>query len=92
MKMDIEKVAKLARLDLSEEEKSVFGKQLEQVLEYMEQLRSVDTEGVEPTSHAIALSNVFRDDEQRDSFPREEVLAVAPEEEGGYFRVPRIIE
>ena len=92
MKMDIEKVARLARLELSEEEKSIFGKQLDQVLEYMEQLEGVDTEGVEPTSHAIPLSNVFREDEQRDSFPREDVLGVAPEEEGGYFRVPRIIE
>jgi aspartyl-tRNA(Asn)/glutamyl-tRNA(Gln) amidotransferase subunit C len=92
MKMDIEKVARLARLELSEEEKSIFGKQLDQVLEYMEQLEGVDTEGVEPTSHAIPLSNVFREDEQRDSFPREEVLGVAPEEEEGYFRVPRIIE
>lgn len=92
MKMDIEKVARLARLELSEEEKSIFGKQLDQVLEYMEQLEGVDTEGVEPTSHAIPLSNVFREDEQRDSFPREDVLGVAPEEEEGYFRVPRIIE
>jgi len=92
MKMDIEKVARLARLELSDEEKSIFGKQLDQVLEYMEQLEGVDTEGVEPTSHAIPLSNVFREDEQRDSFPREEVLSVAPEEEEGYFRVPRIIE
>lgn len=92
MKMDIEKVAKLARLELSEEEKSVFGKQLDQILEYMEKLEGVDTEGVEPTSHAIPLSNVFREDEQRDSFPRQEILGIAPEEEGGYFRVPRIIE
>lgn len=92
MKMDIEKVAKLARLELTEEEKGVFGKQLDQVLDYMEQLAGVDTEGVEPTSHAIPMTNVFREDEQKDSFPREEVLGIAPETETGYFRVPRIIE
>ncbi len=92
MKMDIEKVARLARLELSGEEKETLGKQLDQVLEYVEQLGRVDTTGVEPTSHAIPISNVFREDEVRPSFPRDEVLAIAPEEEGGYFRVPRIIE
>ncbi len=92
MKMDIEKVAKLARLELSEEERETFGSQLEQVLTYMEQLNRLDTTGVEPTSHAIPLSNVFRGDEVRPSFPQEEVLAIAPEEEEGHFKVPRIIE
>jgi len=92
MKMDIDKVAKLARLELSQEEKEIFGRQLDQVLEHMEQLGHLDTAGVEPTSHAIPISNVFREDEARSSFPRGDVLAIAPEEEGGYFRVPRIIE
>jgi aspartyl-tRNA(Asn)/glutamyl-tRNA(Gln) amidotransferase subunit C len=92
MKMDIDKVARLARLDLSREEKEVFGKQLDQILEYMEQLNRVDTTGVEPTSHAIPISNVFREDETKPSFPRDEVLGIAPAEEGGYFEVPKIIE
>lgn len=92
MKMDIEKVARLARIELSQEEKMIFGAQLEQILSYMEQLNEVDTSGVEPTSHAIPLYNVFRDDEVRPSFPRKEVLEIAPEEEDGHFRVPRIIE
>ncbi len=92
MKMDIEKVAKLARLELSEEERETFGSQLEQVLTYMEQLNRLDTTGVEPTSHAIPLSNVFRGDDVRPSSPQEEVLAIAPEEEEGHFKVPRIIE
>ena len=92
MKMDIDKVTRLARLELSREEKEIFGKQLDQVLEHMERLERVDTAGVEPTSHAIPVSNVFREDEIRPSFPRDDVLAIAPEEEGGYFRVPKIIE
>ena len=92
MKMDIEKVARLARLDLSEEEKVTFGSQLEQILTYMEQLNTLDTSGVEPTSHAIPVYNVFREDEVRPSLPQEEVLAIAPDEEDGHFKVPKIIE
>ncbi len=90
--MDIEKVARLARLELSEEEKETFGNQLEQILAYMEQLNRLDTKGVEPTSHAIPIQNAFREDETKSSFPQEEVLGIAPEEEDGHFRVPRIIE
>ena len=78
MKIDIEKVAKLARLELSEEEKKVFGVQMEQILAYMEQLNRLDTTGVESTSHAIPVQNVFREDEVRPSFPQEEVLGIAP--------------
>jgi aspartyl-tRNA(Asn)/glutamyl-tRNA(Gln) amidotransferase subunit C len=92
MKMDIEKVAKLARLELSEEDKETFGIHLDQILTYMEQLNRLDTTGVEPTSHAISIENVFREDEMRPSCAQEEVLGIAPDEEGGYFKVPRIIE
>jgi aspartyl-tRNA(Asn)/glutamyl-tRNA(Gln) amidotransferase subunit C len=92
MKMDIEKVARLARLELSEEEKVTFGNQLEQILTYMEQLNRLDTTGVEPTSHAIPVHNVFREDEVKASLAQEEVLAIAPDEEDGHFKVPRIIE
>jgi aspartyl-tRNA(Asn)/glutamyl-tRNA(Gln) amidotransferase subunit C len=92
MKMDIEKVARLARLELSEEDKVTFGNQLEQILTYMEQLNRLDTTGVEPTSHAIPIHNAFREDETRPSFPREEVLNISPDKENGQLRVPRIIE
>ncbi len=92
MKMDIEKVARLARLELSEEEKETFANQLEQILTYMEQLNRLDTTGVEPTSHAIPIHNVFREDEVKPSFPQEEVLGIAPDDEDGHFKVPRIIE
>jgi len=92
MKMDIEKVARLARLELSEEERVTFGNQLEQILTYMEQLNRLDTTGVEPTSHAIPIHNAFREDETRPSFPQEEVLSISPDQENGHFKVPRIIE
>jgi aspartyl-tRNA(Asn)/glutamyl-tRNA(Gln) amidotransferase subunit C len=92
VKMDIEKVARLARVQLSEEEKVTFGNQLEQILTYMEQLNRLDTAGVEPTSHAIPIHNAFREDDVTNSFPKEEVLGIAPAEEDGQFRVPRIIE
>lgn len=92
MKMDIEKVARLARIKLSEEEKLIFEDQLEHILTYMEQLNRLDTQGIEPTSHAIPLYNVFREDEVLPSLPQEEVLSIAPSKEEGHFRVPRIIE
>jgi aspartyl-tRNA(Asn)/glutamyl-tRNA(Gln) amidotransferase subunit C len=92
MKMEIEKVARLARLELSDGEKEIFGNQLEQILTYMEQLNRLDTKGVEPTSHTIPMPNVFREDEVRPSFPRDEVLGIAPDKEEDHFKVPRIIE
>ena len=92
MKMDIEKVARLARIELSEEERDTFGSQLEQILTYMEQLNRLHTVGVEPTSHAIPLHNVFREDESGFSFRQEEVLHISPDQGSGHFKVPRIIE
>jgi aspartyl-tRNA(Asn)/glutamyl-tRNA(Gln) amidotransferase subunit C len=92
MKMDIEKVARLARLELSEEEKEIFGNQLEQILTHMDQLNRIDTTEVEPTSHAIPIYNVFREDEIKPSYSPEEVLGIGPDQEGGHFKVPRIIE
>ncbi len=92
MKMNIEKVARLARLELSEDEMETFGNQLEQILTYMEQLNRLDTTGVEPTSHAIPIYNIFREDEVKSSLAQEEVLAIAPDEEDGHFKVPKIIE
>jgi aspartyl-tRNA(Asn)/glutamyl-tRNA(Gln) amidotransferase subunit C len=92
MKMNIEKVAKLARLELSSQEREILGNQLDQILTYMEQLNRLDTKGIEPTSHAIPVYNAFREDEARPSSPKEEVLGIGPEEEEGHFKVPRIIE
>jgi aspartyl-tRNA(Asn)/glutamyl-tRNA(Gln) amidotransferase subunit C len=88
---DVEYVAWLARLDLSEEEKERYTRQLGQVLEHAEKIRSLDTEAVKPTSHPIPLKNVMRPDEVRPCLSQEEALSGAPRAEGGYFMVPRII-
>lgn len=89
---DVEHVARLARLALSEEEITLFQGQLRRILEHAERVTSLDTEGVEPTSHAIPLSNVFREDEVGPCLAQDEALVNAPEAEEGQFRVPRIIE
>ena len=81
---------KLARLELTEEEKVKFSKQLGDVLEYAQQMNEIDTEGVEPMSHAIPIVNVMREDEVVHEFSREELMANAPLKEDGFFRVPKI--
>lgn len=87
---EVEHVAKLARLELTEEEKVKFSKQLGDVLEYAQQMNEIDTEGVEPMSHAIPIVNVMREDEVIHEFSREELMANAPLKEDGFFRVPKI--
>ena len=84
-------VADLARLDLDEASIEKFAGQIGDVLEYVEKLNEVDTEGLRPTSHAISLTNAFREDEQRQPLDREQALANAPEKEDGNFVVPKII-
>ncbi|MBM3273960.1 MAG: Asp-tRNA(Asn)/Glu-tRNA(Gln) amidotransferase subunit GatC, partial [Candidatus Sericytochromatia bacterium] len=68
-----------------------FAQQLGQILDYVEQLEKLDTEGLEPTSHSIPLHNVVRADALRPSLPREDLLAGAPQAEQGMFRVPKIL-
>jgi len=87
---DVEHVAKLARLKLSEDEKVTFSKQLDDILKYVEQMNEIDTTGVEPMSHAIPLTNVMREDEVIYTNTKKELMANAPEEEDGFFKVPRI--
>lgn len=82
----------LARLALSEQELTTFQDQLSRILEHAGKVQALNTEGVEPTSHAIPLVNVFRRDEVIAPLSREETLSNAPAAEAGYFRVPRIIE
>ena len=89
---EVEHVARLARLALSEEEKEQMRSQLDRILAYMEKLNQLDTTGVEPTSHVIPMTNVFREDAVVPSLPREEALGNAPDPREGFFRVPRIIE
>lgn len=91
-KEEVEHVAKLARLAVGEEEKEAFGRQLSDILTYVQKLNELDTASVEPTSHVLDLSNVFREDSAKPGLESEEALANAPEREKGFFRVPKIIE
>ena len=88
----VDHVARLARLDLSEEERSRMQVELTAILEHAEKIQALDLDGIEPTSHAIPLRNVLRADEVRPSVSQEEALANAPAAEDGRFRVPKIIE
>lgn len=87
----VEHVAKLARLALSEEEKKKLSLQLSQILDYIETLNALDTSGVEPTSHVVPLSNIYREDRVRPCLSQEKALQNAPDSEEGFFRVPKII-
>ena len=84
-------VAHLARLELDEEAIARFSAQIGTVLEYVDQLQQVDTEGVAPTSHAISLNNAFREDEEKEHLDPEAALANAPEQEDGSFVVPKVV-
>ncbi len=88
---DVEKIADLARLYITEEEKEKYTRQLNVILEYMEQLNKVDTSKVEPLSHPFELKNVFREDEVQPSLPVDDALKNAPEKSGNYFKVPKVI-
>ncbi|MCL5024320.1 MAG: Asp-tRNA(Asn)/Glu-tRNA(Gln) amidotransferase subunit GatC [Nitrospirae bacterium] len=92
MKIDVEHIAHLARLGLTEEETAKFSPQLTSILLYVEKLNELDTTGVEPTSHVLTLDNVMRDDALRPSLVTAEALMNAPERAEGFYRVPKIIE
>jgi aspartyl-tRNA(Asn)/glutamyl-tRNA(Gln) amidotransferase subunit C len=89
---EVQHVARLARLSLTDEELERMREQLDAILAYIDKLRELDVEGVEPTSHAVPLVNVMRDDDIRPVLPQEAALANAPDRAGELFRVPRIIE
>ncbi len=91
-KEDVEHVARLARLALSDAEIETMREQLNGILSYIEKLNELDTGTVDPTSHAVPMVNVMRDDERAPCLPRDEALANAPDRAGEFFRVPRIIE
>lgn len=90
--IDVRYVAHLARLYLTEEEIAKFQGQLEQILSYVKELSAADVAGVEPTAHAVPVENVFRADEPRPCLPHDEAMSNAPEQRGGQFAVPRILE
>jgi aspartyl-tRNA(Asn)/glutamyl-tRNA(Gln) amidotransferase subunit C len=89
---DVEHVARLARLELNEEEKARMRAQLDSILNYIDTLNELDTSAVEPTSHVLPMTNVFREDEVRRSLTQEEALGNAPDRQDIFFRVPRILE
>ena len=88
---DVRKVAKLARLDLHEDTTATYTGQLERILDYVDQLQAVDTEGVLPTTRAVEVVNATREDIVVDTDVRQELLDQAPQREGDFFRVPKIL-
>jgi aspartyl-tRNA(Asn)/glutamyl-tRNA(Gln) amidotransferase subunit C len=91
-KKEVEHVAKLARLELSEQDKDKLTDQLSNILTYVEKLSELDTTGVAPTSHVLDISNVMRSDTPEESLPQERALANAPDKAAGHYKVPKIIE
>ncbi|MNK34160.1 Aspartyl/glutamyl-tRNA(Asn/Gln) amidotransferase subunit C [compost metagenome] len=89
---DVEHVARLARLNLTQEEKETFTEQLSAILQYAEKLNELNTDGVEATTHVLHLSNVMREDVVKESLPAEKVFLNAPDEEDGQFKVPAVLE
>ena len=89
---EVEHIAELARLRLSEDEKARYREQLSEILDYAARLQAVDTSGISPTSSVLPARSVLRKDEPRPGLSLEEVLCNAPETEKGQFRVPPILE
>ncbi len=89
---DVEHVAMLARLELTEQEKDMFAEQLTEILEYVNKLNELDTSRVEPVFHVVPLKNVFREDEEKPSLSPEEALRNAPDRGGNFFRVPKVVQ
>ena len=88
---DVRKVAKLARLDLPDDRLQTLTGQLESILHYIDKLKQVDTSGVEPMAHALPVKNVLRSDTPEAGLPLEKVLQNAPETDGPFFKVPKVI-
>ena len=91
-KEDLQNVAVLSRLSIAEDQEEKYIGQLDKFLTYVENLSGVDTEGVKPTTYALPMQNVFREDVVKPSLDREAALSNAPLREDGYFKVPRILE
>jgi aspartyl-tRNA(Asn)/glutamyl-tRNA(Gln) amidotransferase subunit C len=91
-KQEVERVAKLARLAMTEAETATYSQQLNQIVAYVQKLKTFSTEGIEPTSILLEETNVFRPDEPEPSLSEEQALKNAPDAEDHRFRVPRIIQ
>ena len=88
----VRKVAKLARLDLTDAEVAEFAGQLSAILDYVARMNELNTEGVEPLAHCLPISNIFREDIVKESLGTEKTLANAPQRDGPFFKVPKILE
>jgi aspartyl-tRNA(Asn)/glutamyl-tRNA(Gln) amidotransferase subunit C len=91
-KETVEYVAHLARIELQAKELEKLSRQLEGILEFIDKLKKVNIENVAPTSHTLAINNVFREDSPKESMPIQKVLMNAPSKEGSFFTVPKVIE
>jgi aspartyl-tRNA(Asn)/glutamyl-tRNA(Gln) amidotransferase subunit C len=91
-RQEVDRVARLARLALTDEERERYTAQLNEILGYVEKLKELDVEGVEPTAHVVPLCNVTRPDRSRPSYGRDEMLANAPKRVDGFFKVPKMLE
>lgn len=89
---DVEHVARLARLDLTAEEKNLFAGQMDAILGYVDKLKELNTDGILPTSHAVPMENAFREDRVHPAIGVEKALANAPERAENFYRVPKVIE
>lgn len=89
---DIKYIARLARIRLKDEQLERLTKQMDKILDYVNQLTSLDTKDVSPTSHILGMKNVFRQDKVKPSIPKEEMLRLAPLKQGDFFKVPKVIE
>ena len=89
---EVEDVARLARLEVTDKETEKFTAQLNDILGYIDKLNEIDTTGVEPMTHAIAVTNAFREDKIVDSIGTEKSLSNAPDGRGEFFRVPKVID
>jgi aspartyl-tRNA(Asn)/glutamyl-tRNA(Gln) amidotransferase subunit C len=88
----VERIAELARLRFSAEELESFAEQFQRIVEFVQVLQQLELEGVEPLTHGVEVENALREDEPRESLPREEALRNAPRHDGVFFRVPKVIE
>ena len=88
---DVQYVAKLARLEVGDQETAKYTQQLANILQYVEQLNKLDTSSVEPLTHVLDLKNVFREDKNEPSLTQGEVLSNGPELQSGHFKVPKIM-
>ncbi len=87
----IEEVASLSRIKLTDDEKEIFREQMANILGYIEKLNELDTDGVQPMAYATSLNNVFREDKQKSSFTRQQLLKLCPLSANGFFKVPKVL-